>query len=340
MRDVCIVSEGAWPARTGGVSTWVQQALLALDGADSAVVSLGSAPWSSGAFDPPRGAREVDVVRSLRRLPDARIYLASGLAAAEAVLAAAPGAMRRVVYVEHGDAVREARHGGLVSESGTFVTRGDRERAAVDVAARRRAVVRAAGGVVGVTTATARRARAQGAAHVRCVPNAVAPVRGAGAPRRRPGYVGRFSKVKGIDRFAALSRACGGVGVAVGMPAGEPWGAPGVTWSLARGCPWRDADFSVLVMPSRLEASPFAALEAEARGVPVLLSDRASLRESALVRRVAWARGRWGRLLDQALRAGVAPELGARLAASRWRHFRHAWRALVERGPTSLGARR
>lgn len=337
MRDVCIVAEGAWPSRTGGIATWVQHLAAALSGAEVGVVSLGPAPWSSGEFAAPRGVREVDVVPRVRRLPAARLYLASGVETAEAALAASRPAGSRVLYVEHGDIVREALYGGLVAESGLRAPPGSRGAAAASLGRRRRAVARACDGVVGVTTATMRRVRREGVAKARCVPNAVPPAEALVHPSRRVGFVGRFSRVKGIDRFVTLARARGGV--AVGMPAGERWAHPGIDWELARGCPWARADFTALAMPSRLEASPFAALEAEARGLPVILSARASLRESALVKRLPWARGRWGRALDEALRRGPSPELGARLAAGRWRRFASVWRAVVAEGPDALARR-
>ena len=132
MRDVCIVTEGAWPLRTGGLATWTEHLTCALEGAEVSVLSLGPAAWSSGAFEPARHVRDVEVVDRLRRLPPAHLYVASGLAAAEEVLRADPSLARRVLYVEHGDVVREALLGGAVCESGAPVTRGDRSAAAAE----------------------------------------------------------------------------------------------------------------------------------------------------------------------------------------------------------------
>lgn len=327
MRDVCIVTEGAWPARTGGISTWTQLVLRALAGADVSVVSLGSAPDGSGEFTPPPDARDVSLVTDLRRVPEARVYLASGLDAATALLQTPGVRPERVVYVEHGDAVREVLAGVALTESGTPLRAYDRLAAARTIARRRRMIARACGLTVGVTPRSVRRARREGVARARCIPNAVAPVTPAPVTGRRVGFVGRFSTVKGIDRFVALTGSAYDA-VAVGMPSGEPWGDRGISWRQARGCPWEAGDIAALVMPSRLEASPFAALEAEARGVPVLLSDRADLAESALVTRLAWSPSRWQRSLDEALARGVSPGLGARLASARWRRFERAWRDL------------
>jgi glycosyltransferase involved in cell wall biosynthesis len=327
MRDVCIVTEGAWPARTGGISTWTQLVLHALDGADVCVVSLGAAPGGAGEFTPPPNARDVSLVTDLRNVPHARLYLASGLDAAEALLQTRGVPRERVVYVEHGDAVREVLAGVLLTESGTPLRPYDRLSAARVLTRRRRSIARACALTVGVTPRSVRRARREGSPRARCIPNAVAPVTPAPVTGRRVGFVGRFSTVKGIDRFVTLTARTYDA-VAVGMPAGEPWGEGDIAWRQTRGCPWEAGDIAALVMPSRLEASPFAALEAEARGIPVLLSDRADLAESPLVTRLAWSPSRWGHALDEALARGVSPALGARLASARWRRFERAWRDL------------
>ena len=338
MRDVCIVGEGAWPDRTGGLSTWTQHVLDALAGADVSVLSLGPRAEGRGGFVPPWCVREIDRVEALRRVPEARMYLTSGLDAAEQLLRSRPSLARRVVYVEHGDAVREVLFGASVSEGGRPVPRGDRARTARAIRARRAAVTRACGRVITVTRRSARRARREGARSVVVVPNAVPPVapRSTGnAPGDRAAYVGRLCRLKGFDRFLALAQGLARRPLAVVLPTSDALFestprrlAERVDWSVRPREPWAER-VGVLVMPSRLEACPFAALEAEARGVPVLLSSAAQLRRSRLIVRTPWCRGRWASHIDALLRTGARPLEGSRLAAGRWRRFVRAWRAAI-----------
>lgn len=332
MLDACIVTEGAWPHRTGGLASWAQYLLTALHGADVAVLSLGPARWTSGQFDLPRAARTVDVVPQITSVPMARRYFASGLVAAEQLLRARPDLAGRIAYVEHGDAVREVLYGASVTEGGRPVPPGSRWEIARDVAQRRRAIARLAEVVIGVTPSTTRRARRDGAARALWLPNAVPSLSAtAAAPitSGRLGYVGRFSRIKGIDRFVALARSLRGSAVASGLSTGEH--VPRVRdieWRIGARDPW-PRGLGVLAMPSRLEASPFAALEAEARGIPVLLSSVARLPSSRLIVRLPWCRGRWAARVTSMLREGTSPEHGARVAAARWRRFERDWRRAV-----------
>ncbi len=331
--DVCLVTEGAYPQRTGGLSTWTQHLLLALDACRVGVVSLGPGPCRADRFAPPPSARSVERVDDLRAVPDAATYLASGLEAAEALLRVRPDLARRTWYVEHGDLVREILHGAAVCESGRPLTAASRPLEAERARRRRRRVALACRGVVGVTDRTTRRAFSEGARTVRMIPNAVPPPAAVStlvdASPARLGFVGRFSRVKGIDRFEDLARAFGGASVAIGIPVGERWGSDATDWELGEGDPWGRSPIGVLALPSRLEASPFAALEAESRGIPVLLSDAAALRGSPLITRLAWSREAWAARADALLRRGTDPALGARLAVARWRDFTTSWRALV-----------
>lgn len=331
--DVCLVTEGAWPQRTGGLSTWTQHLLAALAGADLGVVSLGPAAATAARYAPPPGARIVERVEELRRVPDAVTYLASGLEAAEALLCARPDLAARTWYVEHGDLVREILHGAAVCESGRPVTTTSRPMEAERARRRRRRAALACRGVVGVTGRTVRRAAREGAAEARLIPNAVPPpaevAPATDAASGCLGFVGRFSRVKGLDRFEALARSVDRASVAIGIPVGEPWGSGDLSWEVADGDPWRRRPIGLLALPSRLEASPFAALEAESLGIPVLLSAAAELAGSPLITRLAWSRPAWAAEAHALLRGGREPALGAGLAAARWRAFTSSWRALA-----------
>lgn len=357
MFDVCLVCEGGWPRRTGGLSTWAQHFTTALGSADIAVVSFETTGASGGEFDVPRGVRRVDSIgphgaahTKLTRasLPEARRYVASGLDAADAALRAFPQLERRLIYVEHGDAVREVLAGASESESGSALgaaSPSSRREAARAIATKRRAVASACEIVVGVTPRTARRLGRElhrdTRPEVRTIPNAVPPPsvtpRDDGPERRareRPvaAFVGRFSRIKGIDRFLALAERTRARCAAIGLPSidfAEP-GRPPANVDIVRG---QGDPFATVIdaiaLPSRLEACPFVALEAEARGLRALVSDAAALEESELVSTLPWDPKTWGAALDDLTVRGRDETLGREIAERRWAAFVRAVAGLV-----------
>ncbi|MEM9073673.1 MAG: DUF3492 domain-containing protein [Myxococcota bacterium] len=317
--DVCIVAEGEWPAKTGGLSTWTNHVLGALRELEVGVVTVPSS--SDLRYAVPS---HVVVHRGFAGpLPRAKRYLASGLEAAEFVAAQAPAA--QLVYVEHGDLVREVRSLGA-TEGGVYVPPFARDRAARDAADRRRRMVRHASMVVGVTRRTCRRALREGARAVCHVPNAVPP--SLRAQRSKAiGFVGRCTRGKGIDRFLRLAERVDLPAMVTGLDleASARLRPARVRWNLDAVDPWADCP-GVIVMPSRLEASPFVALEAEARGIPVLLSDVADLDESALIQRRAWSLQGWA---ADAMRLALCPDVGSGAAHERWHRFETQWRGIA-----------
>lgn len=336
MYDVCIVTEGCWPRRTGGVATWTQHVTTALAPLNVAVLSLDIEASGSVEWTPPPNVHLLDRVTVVRRLPAARTYIASGLEAAEQLGAVRPDLLPRLRYVEHGDLVREILAGLARSESGRALAGADRIRTARQAALRRRAVARASGVVIGVTTRTLRRASREGAREVLCIPNAVPPpaAEPAGDPRiaRAAAYVGRLCREKGVDRFVSLagftSAPLMALGIAPAAPCREVDVAGPVAFRHQPAAPWLP-DIGVAVLPSRLEACPFVALEAEARGIPALVSDAAEIDETSLLTRLRWDPDVWGRQIDALLARGSDPRAGRAIAGRRWARFVAAWQAAV-----------
>ena len=117
--------------------------------------------------------------------------------------------------------------------------------------------------------------------HARYAPNFVAKptsVKTFDNTRKIFGFVGRFSEEKGVDRFCALARACPDLNfVAFGdgpMRAAMETVANGRVHFAGvetdQNAIWRTID--VVCLPSRAEGLPMTALEAAARGVPILAS--------------------------------------------------------------------
>lgn len=105
------------------------------------------------------------------------------------------------------------------------------------------------------------------------------PAPAAGPLPRRIGFVGRLSHEKGPDRFCELARRCGSLGEwhmwgdgtmrqALEQQYGDVVRFHGLVTDLAPV--W--ASLGLLVMPSRAEGLPMAALEALAAGVPIAAS--------------------------------------------------------------------
>jgi glycosyltransferase involved in cell wall biosynthesis len=336
MHDVCIITEGGWPRRTGGVATWTQHVAAALAPLDVAVLSINAASAERAEWTPPPNVRVLDPIRQLRRLPPARCYVASGLEAAEQVAAMRPDVLPRLRYLEHGDLVREILAGLVYSESGRALGGADRVQAAREAAHRRRAIARTCGLVIGVTPRTLRRAAHEGARKVACIPNAVPPPAGEPLPAlgaaRAVGYVGRLSHEKGIDRFVALAETSSAPFIALGIPPAtscrDADASGPVAWRHHPTAPFRP-ELGAVVLPSRLEACPFAALEAEARGIPTLVSDVAEIEETGLLTRQRWNLELWRGQIEGMLKRGRDPVAGRAIAGRRWERFMHGWHAAV-----------
>lgn len=333
MIDVCLVTEGAWPLTTGGLSTWTRHFVHALEGMQLGVVSLPLPGKAALRDEVPSHVQFCESTESIGGVPKARQYITSGLGAAEWLLERAPELAPRIVYVEHGDLTRELLEFGA-TEGGRFVQDASRTSAAHLAHQARAALTRRVGLVAGVTRRTTRRALADGTRCAVHVPNAVPPSSASKsdpkptAPRRL-GFVGRNARIKGLDRFVALcdrfdfdATAC-----VLGEPAADP-DSGNVRWHFNHEDPWQES-FSALLMPSRLEACPFVALEAEARGIPVLLSDVADLEDSSLITRLPWDLELWGSHAKRV--AGVPrPHQGRQLAGARWATFKSQWQDIAQ----------
>lgn len=333
MIDVCLVTEGAWPLTTGGLSTWTRHFVHALEGMQLGVVSLPLPGKAALREEVPSHVQFCESTETMGGVPQARQYITSGLGAAEWLLKRAPELAPRIVYVEHGDLTRELLEFGA-TEGGRFVQDASRTSAARLAHQARAALTRRVGLVAGVTRRTTRRALADGTRCAVHVPNAVPPSSSSksnpnpAAPRRL-GFVGRNARIKGLDRFVALcdrfefdATAC----VLGERVADQDSGS--VRWHFNHKDPWQES-FAALLMPSRLEACPFVALEAEARGIPVLLSDVADLEDSSLITRLPWDLELWG---SHAKRVAGAPRphQGRQLAGARWATFKSQWQDISQ----------
>ncbi len=334
MFDACIVTEGAWPNQTGGLATWTNYLITALEGANIAVISLGEATNRLAPFAQASKVQEIMACLQIVSVPPARCYIASGLEAAEQLLTCRSDLASRITFVEHGDAVRESLIGVTTTEGNGRVTAlGSRSRAAGNLARLHR-VMRRVGTVVGVTRRTRTRAQAAGAKHAVWIPNAVLPpqISTAGNTTVQLGFVGRLTRVKGLDRYLRLAENIDVPAIVAGLPTEElgdrVMQSNGVSWNIAHKDPWM-LDIGILAMPSRLEASPFSALEAESRGIPVIISDAADIVESPLISKLPWSLEHWARAIERLARHGVDRELGRRIATERWRRFATAWRRIA-----------
>ena len=331
MIDVCLITEGAWPVATGGLSTWTSRFVQALEGSELAVLSLPLAGKTGLRHEVPAHVKVCESTDSLSSLPEAKQYIASGLGAAEWFLDKAPLHASRLVYVEHGDLTRELLEFGA-TEGGRFVRAAQRRRAAMAAHEARATMARRVGLVAGVTRRTYRRSLADGAKEAIRVPNAVPPSDFSAPPsaqKPRLGFVGRNARIKGLDRFVDL---CEHFGLdATACVLGEPseQASAHVRWRFNHEDPWQES-FSALLMPSRMEACPFVALEAEARGIPVILTDVADLDESTLVKRRPWNLEAWGQEAKRVAAEHVASNAaeGRRLAGARWATFQTQWRRI------------
>lgn len=330
MTDVCLVTEGRWPLVTGGLSTWTQHFLQSVRGLEVVVVRLGSGP-TAGLRWP--GFPHVRVLEAgdLEALPRARRYVASGLDAATFVLRHRPDVAERLVYVEHGDLPREIQLAGT-TEGGQYFARAARGREARRAGRLRRRVVRQVGLFVGVTRRACRRAEGEGARRALCVPNAVPPVEAAGQRAKGLGYVGRCDPIKGVDRFLRLAAHTDVPSTLCLLGAaphdGTQLDAPGAV-HLNPPDPWRLSP-SVVALPSRLEACPFVALEAEARGIVALVSSVADIEESAWIRRLPWDLAAWKASLEACVdEPGSSTGGHVERSTSRWRTFESSWNAIA-----------
>lgn len=337
MYDLCVVAEGSWPYQTGGLATWVNHLISALRGSRISVVSLGAPSIeSAGVF---RARPQVDAYECracVGRVPEANRYVLVGLTAAEQFLLMNGQYAHRAIYVEHGDAVLESLAGVRVTEGGGPMSGTPAENAAVALR-RLKQVLTAAGQVATVTRRTMRRAYDLGATRVTYIPNAVPPVVNKHGNRRGDslGFVGRLARIKGIDRFVELAEQVDLPAVAAGLPLkhadapGPQWThSQAIAWNVAAPDPWQ-MPIRVLAMPSRLDACPFVALEAEARGIPVLLSDVADIPASPLIIRKPWNLVTWADSIARLSRCSLEPEFGYRIATRRWLQFVNSWRNIA-----------
>jgi glycosyltransferase involved in cell wall biosynthesis len=229
MVDVCLVLEGTYPFRTGGVSTWTHDLITGLPHLRFAVVHLyAGPPPSDPRFVPPANLAAVsirpvggdllcpDLAELEAGLPPARLYHALSTGPA-GLLGAAAGERRRVPFVltEHGIYWHEAAQDGRHLECGAVAPESDgsgRPWAEVLRAQARRAYA-AAAEVVTVCAANHAMQRAAGAPPAKCfvIPNGVdlpaPPPTRAGRPRRAPrvALVGRVTPLKATADFV---RAC------------------------------------------------------------------------------------------------------------------------------------
>jgi glycosyltransferase involved in cell wall biosynthesis len=182
------------------------------------------------------------------------------------------------------------------------------------------------------------------------VPNGVeipsAPRAPSRAPRLRVGFIGRDSPDKGLDvcldALALLGDEVAACLIGHGVPeavAGRPAGATWRTFGRISD-PWRHCgDLDVLLIPSRSEGSPNVALEAFARGVPVIGTPAGGAAEL-----LACDRGLLVPVGDAPALAAAVRSLGAdrRAAAERASRARdyverhHAWAHVVARWETLL----
>lgn len=285
-------------------------------------------PGARGSLAFPAGSAVSNGIVPRTTLPKARRYIASGLDSAVWLLNIAPDKAREVVYVEHGDIVSEVMACGC-TEGAKFVEAPERDRQALHYAKLRRKVTRSVGLFVGVTRRACLRARREGARAVVYAPNAVPPIEEQDQPhfrRRVLTFVGRNSPIKGVDRFAALARRVATATQVSLLSESEPIVDKGLgpfNTRLSPADPWEGAG-TVVALPSRLEACPFVALEAEARGITALVSSVADIEESELIHRVPWDLSTWASLVERWLDSAPRRRRSLR-TQQRWQEFETVW---------------
>ena len=224
MNDVCLILEGSYPYRTGGVSAWLHHLVRDLDDVRFTVAHLrdDDDPIPTPAYRPPPNVEIVDVPVDPERadvdaalvasLPDAGVYhaLSTGQAGAAAARVAEQRG-RPMLLTEHGLAWHEASI-GLPSGCKPTRTRPHqtpdelRERAA-DIGAMAREAYTSADVITTVCASNARAQRAAGAPadRMHVLPNPVAPTPDAPAAPAggafRVGLVGRVVAVKDVATF-------------------------------------------------------------------------------------------------------------------------------------------
>lgn len=325
MTDVCLVTEGNWPLVTGGLSTWTQHFIACLRNQSVKVLTL---PGAKGSLTFSVSDAVSDCAVPWASLPKARRYIASGLDAALWLVTVAPDKAKEVVYVEHGDIVSEVRSCGC-TEGAKVVEAPDRSRQALGYARLRRKITQTVGLFVGVTRRACRRAYREGARAVLYAPNAVPPIAEDKLQKGRSNvltFVGRNDPIKGVDRFAKLASRVGTTTQMSLLSESERWVAPvfgRFDTRLNPVDPWERAG-AVVALPSRLEACPFVALEAEARGITAIVSAVADIEESELIRKVPWNLSNWARLVERCLDSSSPSEASFR-TRQRWQEFENVW---------------
>lgn len=327
MIDVCLITDGGWPCRRNGLASWVQNLMLACDELSFAVLSQSRQAQSARFAFPPNLQRLEFRQGGFSSPPRSRRYVAAGSVAAR-FLTDNPQLATQTLYVEHGDGVKEAAL-GLVMENGRRGPHGSNERAARAIALERDEICRRAALTVGVCDRTRRRLIGQGISSV-TISNAVPPSPPTRqCPNLKWGYIGRFCRSKGADRIATLE-AISGVSARVIGPRDSADDVERPDAEELAVLPFNQ--LRCLVMPSRTEASPFVALEAEAAGVPVLVSEAAEIDSSRLIRQRRFEPNNWCEWLQQP--PPLDPAYGHSRAAKRWATFAQRWSRTLRGEPS------
>ena len=332
-RSLVVIDESGWPRQTGGLSTWLWSFLSAVPTHDVTVVSL--TPFAEGVSTT-RPLPPNVVVRRAEAFLDKKLggpgvpLIGSGIRSTEfALQARAPGSP--VIYLEHGDAVAEAKY-GMLMESNERVSNTDR--AAAEAERRRDAVVDAADMVVGVSARTSTRLSGVRKLYQQ-ISNAVAPgfvsERTERPLRERARYIGRACATKGFDRALGLLESA--EGIPIELRAFSCVDGQGVSHRSRNHVQFDGQDAwdslpSSVFLPSRLDACPFVALEGEALGIPVLVTPVADVPTDGLISVQAWDEDVWRECLAQMPDRNISQ--GREIAEIRWGEFEAGWRASLE----------
>jgi glycosyltransferase involved in cell wall biosynthesis len=312
--DVCLVLEGTWPTKVGGVARWVDSLVRGLPEISFAVAHLTAGPAPLPTFEIPPNVVDVlyiDVAREgvlpdpalSQQIPDARVLHA--LSSGESGWLATWAARARgcpLILTEHGIAWREAAAGCGQLESGRGVEGNGEETAEALLRAARAAYARA-DVITTVNRDNVRLMTAAGAppSLTRVISNwtdeqDARPVTSA-TSGLHVGYVGRVVELKDPLTFvraaAVVHAADPDARFTVVGPIDH---SPGYAREV-RHCVQRlglestltlvgqqDPDdwyprFDVLALTSRSEAEPLVLLEAMARGIPVVTTDVGGCRD-------------------------------------------------------------
>jgi glycosyltransferase involved in cell wall biosynthesis len=312
--DVCLVLEGSWPTKVGGVARWVDSLVRGLPEINFAVAHLTAGPDPVPSFAIPPNVVDVtyiDVSREdvlpdpalSQQIPDARVLHA--LSSGESGWLATWAARSRdcpLILTEHGIAWREAAAGCGQLESGRSIE-GDVEETAAALLRAARAAYACADVITTVNRDNVRLMTAAGAPSSRtrvisnwteCQPARAASTATSGL---HVGYIGRVVELKDPLTFvraaAIVHEADPDARFTVVGPVDhapdyarrvQQWvqrlGLQNVLSLVGQQDPddWYP-QFDVLALTSRSEAEPLVLLEAMARGIPVVTTDVGGCRD-------------------------------------------------------------